>query len=273
MRYAVIGGDVRFAHLVAMLNESGRDAVGFLQEKAGGDALNLAELEKFSCVISNWPMRWPLSEGRCVSEEEVMEHIAPGSVLLLCGPKFPQRRRWDLQYVNLWEDEQLLRENAYLTAEAAVASAMRRTRLAMAGMRCAVIGYGRIGRSLTEILLNLGARVTVISGRETKRQLAREAGAQTAALADITSALPGQDVIFSTPPATVIDAAALEYVDADAQLIDLASPPYGFDLEAAREHNLRACREPGLPGRYCPLSAARAIYSAVLRWEEAELHD
>ena len=272
MRYAVIGGDVRFAHLVAMLNESGRDAVGFLQDRAGGDTPALSELEKFSCIISNWPMRWPLT-GRECSEAEVMEHIAPGSALLLCGPKFPEHRRWDLQYVNLWEDEQLLRENAYLTAEAAVASAMRRTRLAMAGMRCAVIGYGRIGRSLAEILLNLGAKVTVISAREAKRVAAREAGAEAMALADIISALPGQDVIFSTPPATVIDNTALNHIDADAILIDLASPPYGFDLEAARAHNLRACREPGLPGRYCPLSAARAIYSAVLRWEEAELYD
>ena len=271
MRYAVIGGDVRFAHLVAMLNESGRDAVGFLQDKAGGGTPDLSELEKFSCIITNWPMRWPLSEGEH-SDEEIMEHIAPGSVLLLCGPKFPQRRRWDLQYENLWEDEQLLRENAYLTAEAAVASAMRRTKLAMAGLRCAVIGYGRIGRSLTEILMNLGAKVTVISGRETKLRMAEESGAEAASLANIASALPGQDVIFSTPPATVIDEAALKAVDADAILIDLASPPYGFDLEAARALNLRACREPGLPGRYCPLSAARAIYSAVLRWEEAELH-
>ena len=272
MRYAVIGGDVRFAHLVAMLNESGREAVGFLQEKAGGGAPALADLEKFSCIISNWPMRWPLSEGEH-SDSEIMEHIAPGSVLLLCGPKFPQHRRWDLQYVNLWEDEHLLRENAYLTAEAAVASAMRQTRLAMAGMHCAVIGYGRIGRSLTEILLNLGAKVTVISSREAKRGAARTAGADAAALADIASALPGQDVIFSTPPATVIDETALRHVDAGALLIDLASPPYGFDLDAARSLNLHACREPGLPGRYCPLSAARAIYSAVLRWEEGELYD
>ena len=272
MRYAVIGGDVRFAHLTAMLNESGREAVGFLQEKAGGGTPKLSELEKFSCIISNWPMRWPLSD-RELSESDILEHIAPGSVLLLCGPKFPQRRRWDLQYVNLWEDERLLRENAYLTAEAAVASAMRRSHLAMAGMRCAVIGCGRIGRSLMESLLNLGAKVTVISGREAKRLAAREAGAEAAALDDIASALPEQDVIFSTPPATVIDETALKHVNPNALLIDLASPPYGFDLEAARALNLRAHREPGLPGRYCPLSAARAIYSAVLRWEEDELHD
>ena len=53
-----------------------------------------------------------------------------------------------------------------------------------------------------------------------------------------------------------------------ALVLDLASPPYGVDLEAAEKLNFEARREPGLPGRYCPMSAARALYNAVLRWEE-----
>ena len=269
MRYAVVGGDMRFAHLTSMLNESGREATGFLQEGAGGDDLALKELRRFSCVISNWPMRWPLSRTE-TSEGEILENIAPGSALLLCGPKFPRDRRWDLQYVNLWEDEALLQENAYLTAEAAVAMAMCHTQVRMEGLRCAVVGYGRIGRALTEVLLRLGARVLVISGKETKRRMARESGAEAAALEDVARAMPGQRLIFSTPPAMVIDRSVLMHVDADAAVMDLASPPYGVDLDAARALNLRAWREPGLPGRYCPLSAARAIFNAVLRWEEAE---
>lgn len=272
MRYAVLGGDVRFAHLVAMLNESGREAVGFLQEKADGGSSSLKELKKYSCIISNWPMRWPLSN-RDVSETEIFEYIAPGSVLLLCGPKFPKERRWDLQYVNLWEDEALLRENAYLTAEGAVASAMRQTRLAMMGTECLVVGYGRIGRALTGILLNLGANVTVISSSERKRREVRESGAKSASMMELTEVLSGKGIIFSTPPAMFLDQTALGYVDREAIIIDLASPPYGVDLEAAQALNLHAWREPGLPGRYCPLSAARAIYNSVLRWEEGEKDD
>ena len=269
MRYAVIGGDVRFAHLVSMLNESKREAVGFLQEHAGGQPLPLDQLREFSALISNWPMRWPLSDAD-TSEEEVLENISPGSVLLLCGPGFPKEKRWDLQYVNLWADERLLQENAYLTAEAAVAAAMRRSRISMAGARCAVVGYGRIGRSLTEILLNQGADVTVLSRTEAKRRAAQESGAQAADLIDAAQVLPGKQLIFSTPPAQVLDEAALAAVDAGAELIDLASPPYGFDMDAARTLGLNAWREPGLPGRYCPLSAARVLYGAVIRWEEAQ---
>lgn len=87
---------------------------------------------------------------------------------------------------------------------------------------------------------------------------------------ELTDVLPGKQIIFSTPPAMFLDRTALNCADRNAIIIDLASPPYGVDLEAAQELNLRAYREPGLPGRYCPLSAARAIYNSVLRWEGVE---
>ena len=54
----------------------------------------------------------------------------------------------------------------------------------------------------------------------------------------------------------------------NALIMDLASPPYGVDLHAAWNLGLRAWREPGLPGRYCPESAARALARAILRRRE-----
>ena len=71
--------------------------------------------------------------------------------------------------------------------------------------------------------------------------------------------------MFSTPPARVLGRAELEHADRDALIVDLASPPYGVDLEAAQALNLRAWREPKLPGRYCPYSAARALMRAIFR--------
>ena len=50
-------------------------------------------------------------------------------------------------------------------------------------------------------------------------------------------------------------------------MIDLASPPYGVDLRAAWRMGLRAWREPGLPGRHCPESAAEALLHAMERGE------
>lgn len=272
MCYAVLGGDMRFVHLVSMLNESGRQAVGFFQEKAGGARLEQSKLSRYTRIISNWPLKAPFGENE-PEQAAVLENISAGSVLLLCGPGFPKKRRWDIQYENLWSDETLLQENAYLTAEGAVASAMQRTSFAMTGQNCMVVGYGRIGRALTDILHNLGANVTVISSSESKRGAVRELGCEAFSMIELEKALSGKQIIFSTPPAMFMDRATLKYVGKNAILIDLASPPYGIDLDAAKEMGLCACRESGLPGRYCPMSAARAIYNSILRWEEAQAHD
>lgn len=256
MRYAVIGGDMRFAHLAAMLAETGRQAAGFFQPD-GEDKPE--ELRKYDCFISNWPMK----PGKAA--EEVFHNIRPGSVLLLCGPGFPGEKRWDLQYVNLWEDEELLTENAYLTAEGAVASAMSRTAYGLQGEKCLVVGYGRIGRALADILTGIGAHTAVYSHSAQKYAQIRTAGAEVCT--DLSEALKGRRFIFSTPPAQLIGPELLDVIDRDALIIDLASPPYGVDMDAALERGLHAIREPGLPGRYCPVSAARAILNAVLRWE------
>ena len=269
MRYAVIGGDMRFVHMVRMLEESGRPAAGFLQERAGGNALPLERLHDHSCIIANWPVKQPLAEQER-SMEEIMGHIAPGSVLLLCGPGFPKERRWDLQYENIWDDAELLQENACLTAEGAVAAVMAKSQRRLRGMEALVIGYGRIGRALAEILKNIGVQVTVATGSGAKRRQIEASGARSVRMESVAHAVRGKDVIFSTPPAEVIAKDALGNIEGDAMLVDLASPPYGFDLDAARALGLNAWREPGLPGRYCPVSAARAVYDAILRWEERQ---
>lgn len=271
MRYAVIGGDMRFAHLARMLAGAGRETTAFLQEQANSESAPLSELRSCDRIIANWPLRWPLAKVE-TSEGEIFAKIAPGSTLLLCGPGFPEEKREGLRYVNLWTDERLLVENAYLTAEAAVAAAQRRRGGSFEGLPCAVIGYGRIGCALTEILKDLGAQVLLLSRTEEKCRLARENGASAVELDKVGAALRGKRLIFNTAPSHVLDREALSSIDQDALLMELASPPYGFDLEEALALGVNACREPGLPGRHCPLSAARVLYHAVLRWEEGEEH-
>lgn len=265
MDYAVVGGDVRFAHLASMLQESGRSAKGFLH----GETDDLAEIGRCGAVLTNWPMKWPMHRGE-MSAEAILSHVSSGSTMLLCGPKFPDEkaRRPDLKWVDLWADERLLRENAWLTAESAVASVVRSHPQRMCGLRCAVVGYGRIGQALTDILLNLGAEVHVVSGSRKKRGAIDGIGAKAWPREETAEALRDCALVFSTPPTAVVGAEEMAWLKPHALIVDLASPPYGVDLEAAKLLNFEARREPGLPGRYCPISAARALYNAVLRWEE-----
>lgn len=260
MDYVIIGGDERFAHLARLLSERGLRVGTIGREpfgEAGGRAQALAGAQN---IVVNCP---PNARALEVTMEDILKLARPDARVFACGPRHPEEP--DGRLIDLWADESLIMENARLTAEGAAASAMRAGTRCLRGARCLVIGYGRIGRALTEILVALNAHVTVASRQPEHRSRAAERGATAVETASVESALPGHKLIVNTAPSPVLDAAALSRADGDAMLIDLASPPYGIDLHAAWALGLRAWREPGLPGMYCPHSAAQALLAAMDR--------
>ena len=64
---------------------------------------------------------------------------------------------------------------------------------------------------------------------------------------------------MNTVPARVISDAALCCIAPEALLLELASPPGGFNRELAKNIGLRTLIAPGLPGQYSPLAAARLM--------------
>ena len=268
MEYIIIGGDARFGWLARLLRQRGARVGTLWRETVPGvPALDDAALGETRIAVVNCPPRlhgaeWDLGA--------LLSKLPEGARLFACGPRHPEAAHG---LIDLWADEALLRENAELTAEGAIASAMRASDTALRDVRCLVVGWGRIGQALTERLVALGAAVTVASRSEAGRNRAVERGAESVPTGMIQTALPGHRLVFNTAPGMVFDAGALAWADADAMLIDLASPPYGIALHAAWARGLRAWREPGLPGRYCPRSAAQAILKAMDRIEGGNRHD
>lgn len=160
--------------------------------------------------------------------------------------------------VDLMRDEEFVRRNAVLTAEGAICAAMRATEGALAGSRCFVIGFGRIGRALAGMLKGFEASAIVAARRKESRCEAQQLGLEAcgADAAELKAQVARADFIFSTPPAMLLTEDVLRAVRKGVPVIDLASPPYGVDLEAAQRLGLRAWRESGVPGRYCPEAAA-----------------
>ena len=140
--------------------------------------------------------------------------------------------------------------------------AMEQADFSLSGARCMILGYGRIGKALQKMLLGLGAKVTVAARREESRLAA---GRDSIPFCDLTSHLHEMQVIFNTVPARVLEKEELSCIPKDALLLELASPPYGMDLTAAGEMGLHAWGEWGIPGRYCPKSAANILFDYMDR--------
>lgn len=258
VEFAVVGGDARFAYLTRLLCSAGRDArlVGVPRGVPNVPCGEPEVISQAKNVVSAWPM-----------PEGCLERLRPGARAYFCGPGEPEGLPEGVAGINLWKDERLLLENAWLTAEGAISAAMTACDASLRDCHCLVVGWGRIGRALTELLIGMSVRVTVASRSEKGRNGAIERGAESVSTYALPRALPGKKIVFSTPPQRVLDAQTLKAVDRDALVIDLSSPPYGMDLEAAQALGLNAWREPRLPGRYCPYSAAQALLRALERAE------
>lgn len=264
MDYAVIGGDERFACLTQLLCSCGYDARAIGLTKSDLRNLPKARMEDLP-QAKNAVMNWPVQGG-----DAILTRLSEGTKAYFCGPGIPERVPDGIDAVNLWADERLLVENAWLTAEGAVSAAMNTCRKALKDCHCMIIGWGRIGRALTEILVGMNVRTTVASRSEKGRCCANERGAESVSTYNVAKALPGKDIVFSTPPDRVLGERELQQVDRNVMIIDLSSAPHGVDLEATNRLGLKCWREPGLPGRYCPVSAAMALLQAMIRSERKE---
>lgn len=197
--------------------------------------------------------------------EETADQLPRGQKIV-CGmtdaafDKLAEKRGWKL--LRVLKDEAYTMENAALTAEGALFTAVARMNRALRGSNCLVIGYGRIGKALTRLLWAMGATVTVAARREESRQ---EAGENSVSMQEIAQVLPRMDAVFNTVPAPVLGEEELRHVKPQCVLIDLASAPYGIDRDAAEALGLKAFLESGLPGRYCPMSSAETLLNYMER--------
>ena len=173
-----------------------------------------------------------------------------------------------------YESEVLQLRNAYLTAEAAVMTAMELTDSSLRDTSMAVVGYGRIGKYLSRLLRAWGVTVTVCARREEQLFEAAAEGCRTLRmdahdpLAGLSTLCRDTAVLFNTVPAHVLPRPLLMGLKRDTLLIDLASAPFGVHekdvQEAAAANGLRYLRAPSLPGSYAPRDAGYIIAECIL---------
>jgi len=159
-------------------------------------------------------------------------------------------------------DLMLLRSPAI--AEGAIRVAIEHSPITVHGAQIGLVGFGRIGSALTRSLIALKASVHVFARRDEARAAAYALGAEPHPFDAIPQVFPQLDILYNSVPAAVVDAAALAHLRRGSLVIDLAAPPGGIDLEAAREHGLSTIWARGL-GASAPRTVARSQWIGVER--------
>ena len=166
------------------------------------------------------------------------------------------------------DDEEYLYGNAYLTAAAGVATALRAGERAFFRVNAAVIGFGRIGKQTACMLRALGANVTVYVRRKEAAKEATLCGF-TAMLLSETERL-SEALVFGTAPAPAENLATLT-VTQNALIYDLGGGLPDTLLsdtgECVKVLPLRSA-----PGVFAPMAAGELYGGAILKAIDALTH-
>lgn len=265
MEFLVVGGDRRSCLLTEEIRRR-----GFSVETLGiipGDTA-LVRPEKADVVL----LPYPFSQKEGIIRNQLgieltlssfLGRLKPGTVVFYHG-RTECMDRDDLCWKLYDSDPLFHKENARISAEGALSALMLATEDSLYNMHCLVTGYGEFGQAITKQLVTFGGKVTVAARRQEALELARKDGARALLLFALEKELPDADVVLNTVPAPILGDRFLEKLPTHCLMMELASQPGGFDQQKARELHMPVISLPGIPGKYAPLAAAKALLKAVL---------
>lgn len=281
-KVAILGGDVRQISVADFFAEKGYDVVlwGIDNKKCKREysveaditaAVNNADICILPLPVSNEGIRLnaPFVEDSVIKLSDIA-YLLPVSATVFGGripTDFSEKLKIrGIRYVDYFDDECLCIKNALLTAEAAIEIAMREHHGTVDSSKTMVIGYGRIGKFLTNMLVNMNSDVTVAARKDTDLAYASCMGAEVYKLKVHDCMLEinnGYDIVFNTVPARLIDPELITKLNKRTVIIDLASPPGCVDIRQARDAGLKIIRALSLPGKYSPMRAGKIIAESI----------
>lgn len=146
--------------------------------------------------------------------------------------------------------------NAGITAHCALQVAAEQLSRTFDALPVLILGWGRIGKCLAELLKKIGAHVTVAARKPSDRAMLQALGYGTLETEFLSGSLDRYRVLFNTIPAEILTEADLAQCS-NCLKIELASGrmlPGSDVIQAA-----------GLPGRYAPESSGELIAQTVIR--------
>lgn len=167
-------------------------------------------------------------------------------------------------------DQELMLLRGPAIAEGLLRVLIEHTDITVHRARVCVVGQGTIGALVTRYLVALGARTAVVARNPVQRALAWTAGADAHDVPDLPALAPELDILVSTVPVRVVGREVLARLPRTALVVDVAAPPGGVDLDAARALGLRAVWARGLGAR-APVTVGASQWLGIRRRLEAAL--
>lgn len=253
----ICGGDQRQKYMYKYMVDKGLNVSTFALCES--DVNEIEDIKKYDVVVLPVPVTKDgvhINASFEIKIDDIFNALDEGQIVL--GGMYNGN-----SVIDYYSEESFQIQNAVPTAEGALQVAMENTDITVNGSECAVLGYGRIGKILASMLKSLGANVTVCARNLKDIYMAKVLGFETMNITHLDM-VSGFDIIFNTVPMTVADSAVLGKIKDDALIIELASKPYGIDMEAAEKLGKRVILASGLPGKVAPKTAGKILCDVIM---------
>lgn len=167
-------------------------------------------------------------------------------------------------YCDYLELNELAVYNSVPTAEGVLQVLIENLPITIHGMKCAVLGYGRTGKTLAKTLKALGADVTVFARKQSDFALIHSESLKHKEFHTLKYEQQSFDALINTVPKRVLGEKELSLLNPDCALIEIASAPFGIDFQAAKEKAFTVIKAGSLPGKVAPKSAGEIIGHSIL---------
>lgn len=282
--YAIIGGDMRQTYLVQELAHH-QNRITHYALLSPPDKLECFETSyvqlsrslkeactRSQCIIG--PI--PFCKSRGAMNQQGLEDSLSTSYLLsflhsghcLFGGAIPEdfsqpAKEKGVRVYDLLEEKSLAQFNTIATAEGAICEAISRSPQNLHRSNCGVLGFGACGSTLVPYLRGMFCDLHVFSNDSLECAKAAIIANTSDSLTCFEKNVGIFDFVFNTIPTLIITEEILCNMKSSVTIIDIASAPGGVDYTAAKKLGIKATLCPGLPGKYAPLSSAKAIKSTM----------
>lgn len=151
-------------------------------------------------------------------------------------------------------DDDYVTANAVLTAYGLMKVA-KEEKIDFYNSKIIITGFGKTAKAIAAVLTDEKCRFEITARNDEAINLAKSMNYEAVKLKSITDKLPDFDIIVNTVPAVIIDEKMLYLMKNGAVVIDIASYPYGVDIELAKRYDIKVIRALSLPGRCFPEKA------------------
>lgn len=278
-RIAVVGGDEREQEIARLAAADGAEVTAFgfpwpnegiagvCSSPSAAEALRGAHYALFPVagIATDGSLFAPAAPEPIVPTAALLRELAPGAHVILGASDERLAAAAAETGVTPHEyegDTELMLLRGPAIVEGALAAAIANTRVTIHEASVCVVGHGTVGALFARALVLLGARVTVAARDPVQRAAARASGAAAIPLDDLPALAPDLAMLFSTVPAAVVDRGVLERLPRGSLVMDLAAPPGGVDLDAARELGHVAVWARGL-GRRAPVTVGASQWLGI----------